>query len=168
MIILGIDPGLRSTGYGIIDALPSQHRVIAAGDIRPRAWEPLAARLAFLHASLAALIMRHRPDTAVLEKLFTHHAHVTTAALMAHARGVACVTVQEQGLMLAEYPPTQVKQSLTGNGHASKEQVARMVAARLGVREARWSFDATDALALAIVHTHLMMQRERLPAGVAR
>ena len=167
MVILGIDPGLRSTGYGIIDALPSQHRVIAAGDIRPSAQEPLAARLAFLHASLTVLIMRHRPDTAVLEKLFTHHAHVTTAALMAHARGVVCVTVQEQGLALAEYPPTQVKQSLTGNGHASKAQVARMVRMRLGCGDPEWSFDTTDALALALVHAHLVRQRARLPAGVA-
>jgi crossover junction endodeoxyribonuclease RuvC len=165
MIILGIDPGLNATGYGIVDAAP-RLRALTAGDIRPARTLPLAERLGIIHDALAALIARHQPDTVILEKIFTHHAHVTTAALMAHARGVACLVAQEHGLAVAEYPSTEVKRSLTGNGHASKDQVARMVGQWLQQRDAAWSVDATDALALAIVHAHHALQGRRLPVGV--
>ena len=167
MVILGVDPGLHATGYGIIDTLPASLRLIAAGDIRPPAAAPLSERLGVIHDTLTQLISRYRAETVVLEQLFTHHRHVTTAALMAHARGVACLTAQEHGLPLAEYPPTRVKKSLTGSGHASKAQVARMVGHWLPGTDPAWSADATDALALAIVHAHTARQRQRLPAGVA-
>ena len=166
MIILGVDPGLNATGYGILEAVAGELRVIAAGDIRPPPQRPLEERLGLIHGTLSRLIRRHRPDTVVLEKLFTHHGHVTTAALMGHARGAACLAVHDCGLPLAEYPPTQVKKSLTGNGHASKQQVARMVAQWLRHSDSSWSADATDALALAIIHARLERQRLNLPAGV--
>jgi len=166
MVILGVDPGLNVTGYGIIEALPDHLRLITAGDIRPPSTEPLAQRLGVIHRTLSQLIVRYRPDTVVLEKIFTHYRHVTTATLMAHARGVACLVAQEHGVPLAEYPPTQVKKSLTGNGSASKEQVARMVGQWLRQTEESWSADTTDALALAIVHAHIEAQRRNLPEGV--
>ena len=165
MSILGVDPGLTATGYGIMDAGPPRLRLIAAGAIRPVRSQPLAERLGCIHASLSQLIIRYHPETVVLEKLFTHHAHVTTAALMAHARGVACLAAQEHGLPLAEYSPTHVKKSLTGNGAASKDQVARMVGQWLQHTDPSWSADAPDALALAIVHAHTQRQQRRLPAG---
>ena len=166
MVILGIDPGLGATGYGVIDTSGSQLRLIDAGDIRPPRAHPLSDRLERIHAGLCELIQRHCPQTLVLEKLFTHHEHVTTAALMGHARGMACLAAQEHGVTLAEYPPTQVKKSLTGNGHASKEQVARMAGQWLGRSDPSWSSDATDALALALVHAHILLQRRNLPVGV--
>ena len=166
MVILGVDPGLRATGYGIMEALGGGRRVVAAGDIRPPTHQPLAERLGMIYEALARLIRAHHPDTVVLEQLFTHHNHVTTAALMAHARGVACLAAQEQGVPVAEYPPTQVKKSLTGNGHASKDQVARMVAQWLGHRDPAWSIDTTDALALALVHAHIASQQRHLPVGL--
>ena len=166
MVILGVDPGLGATGYGLVAADGSRMRLITAGEIRSPKTLPLAERLERIHVTLAALITRHHPDTVVLEKLFTHHHHVTTAALMAHARGVACLVAQEHVLPLAEYASTQVKQSLTGSGHASKEQVARMVGQWLHETDASWSADATDALALAIVHAHVISQRRNLQAGV--
>ena len=166
MVILGIDPGLAATGYGIIEAQADRMRLIAAGDIRPPQAAPLAERLSVLHAAMAELITGHRPDVAVLEKIFTHHAHVTTAALMAHARGVVCLAVQQQGMTLAEYLPTHIKKSLTGRGRASKEQVARMVSQWVHV-DAAWSSDATDALALAIVHALALAQHQRLGGVVA-
>lgn len=168
MVILGIDPGLTATGYGVLDAEGPSLRVMAAGDLRPSRREPLPERLGVIRAGLAQLIARHRPHVVVLEQLFTHHDHVTTAAMMGHARGAACLAAHDGGVPLAEYPTTQVKRSLTGNGHASKEQVARMVEAWLGGRDRTWSADATDALALAIVHAHLERQRRNLPAGVRR
>ena len=164
---MGIDPGLHATGYGIIETLTSHLRVIIAGDIRPPRPHPLAQRLEVIHDALAQLISRHHPDTVVLEKIFTHAHHVTTATLMGHARGIACLVAQEHGLRLAEYPSTHVKKSLTGNGHASKGQVARMVGQWLHHDEASWSADATDALALAIVHAHTEAQRRNLPVGLA-
>lgn len=166
MRILGIDPGLNATGYGIIEAQSGRFTVVTAGDIRPSAKQALGRRLAYIHDGLAELICQHRPTVAVLEKIFTHHAYITTATLMGHARGVACLAAQEHGLTLAEYPPTQVKKTLSGNGAASKEQVARMVGQWLGFRDAAWSTDATDALALALAYAHILAQDQRLPAGI--
>ena len=168
MIILGVDPGLNATGFGILDAGAGRLRLIAAGDIRPPKTQPLPERLGCIHAALSELISRHHPETAVLEKIFTHHGHVTTAALMGHARGAACLAVRDCGVPLAEYPPTQVKKSVTGRGHASKDQVGRMVSTWLGIPNPGWSHDAADALALAIVHAHTASQNRRLPAGVTR
>ncbi len=166
MIILGIDPGLNATGYGIIETGPERLRAVIAGDIRPPAKQPLTERLAVIHRELSALISRHRPAVAVLEKIFTHHSYVTTATLMGHARGVACLAAQEHGLLLAEYPPTQVKKSLTGSGAASKDQVSRMVGQWLASHDPSWSADATDALALAIVYAHTDARRQQLPAAL--
>lgn len=163
---MGVDPGLHATGYGVLDAGGGRLRVLAAGEIRPPRARPLQERLGAICDGLSTLIGRHRPDTVVLEKLFTHHAHVTTAALMGHARGAACLAVRDHGLPLAEYPPTHVKRVLSGNGHASKEQVARMVGQWTGCADLALSADATDALALAVVHAHTVAQRRHLPAGV--
>ena len=165
---MGVDPGLNATGYGLLEIGTGRLRLIAAGDIRPPRHEPLEERLGVIRDALSDLIVRHHPDTVVLEKLFTHHAHVTTAALMGHARGAACLAVRDHSLPLAEYPPTQVKKSLTGRGHATKDQVARMVGQWLGMSNAGWSADASDALALALVHAHTISQQQRLPAALTR
>ena len=165
---MGVDPGLNATGYGLLETGARRMRVVAAGEIRPPRGQPLEERLGIIRDALSALIDRHRPATVVLEKLFTHHEHVTTAALMGHARGAACLAARDHGLSVAEYPPTQVKKSLTGQGHASKEQVARMVGQWLGVADAGWSSDAADALALALVHAHTASQNRWLPMGVTR
>ena len=166
MRILGIDPGLNVTGYGAIVADGRRLQLITAGDIRPPRRQPLAGRLDYLHQALDALLAQQHPDTVVLEMVFTHQDYVSTAALMAHARGVACLAVQQYGIPLMEYPTARVKQALTGHGAATKQQVARMVAQWLGGGDASWSFDATDALALAIAHAH--MQGQHALAGVRK
>ena len=158
MVILGIDPGLNATGYGAIAAIGRQIEVLGAGDIRPPSDQPLARRLGFLHEALDGLCDRQHPDAIVLEMIFTHQRYANTAALMGHARGVACLVAQQHGVSLIEYPPARVKQALTGRGAASKEQVARMVAQWVGRCDPAWSFDATDALALAITHAHMQHQ----------
>ncbi len=152
---MGIDPGLGATGYGFIEAQGRNLKLIAAGDVRPQKKLPLKDRLRFLHDELAAQMVKHRPQMAVLEKVFTHRKHVTTASLMSHARGVVCLAVQEQGVGLEEYLPTRVKRVVSGNGHASKGQVASMVGHWLGALESTWSYDTTDALALAIAYVHI-------------
>ena len=158
MVILGIDPGLGATGYGVVAADGERLRLITAGDIRPRKQDPLAERLEFLHRALAELVTRQQPDVIVLEMLYTHHEHVTTAAMMGHARGVACLVSRQRGLPLVEYPPNRVKKAVTGHGIASKDQVARMVARWIGASDPSWSYDATDALALAVAHAHMHLQ----------
>ena len=167
MVIMGVDPGLNATGYGFLDTGGGRLCVLAAGDIRPPRARPLQERLGIIRDGLAALMSRYRPEAVALEQLFTHHAHVTTAALMGHARGAACLAVRDHGVPLAEYPPTHVKRALSGHGHASKEQVARMVGQWIGCTDPSWSVDATDALALAVVHAHTVAQRRHLPAGMA-
>ena len=165
MVILGVDPGLNATGFGVLDVLPSGLRVLAAGAIRPPRARPLADRLEVIYAGLSELLMRHRPATVVLEQVFTHSRFVAAATLIGHARGVACLAARTHRVPLAEYAPARAKKALTGAGQATKEQVARMVAHWLGSRDPSWSLDATDALALAIVHARLSRQRERLPAA---
>ena len=160
MIILGIDPGLGSTGYGAIDTSLARLQLVVAGDIRPPKQEPLAYRLQVLHAALDELVAQQEPTAIVVEQLYTHVKHVTTAAMMAHARGMACLVAEQHHVPLIEYPPNRVKKALTGHGTASKEQVAQMVAHWLGQRDPSWSFDVTDALALAIAHAHMASQHQ--------
>ena len=168
MVVLGVDPGLNATGYGLMQAEADQLTLITAGDIRPPKREPLTVRLECIHSALSRLISQYRPVTMVLEMVFTHESYVTTAALMAHARGVACLAAQQHGLTLAEYPPARVKKALTGNGNASKAQVARMVGQWLGRDDTSLSSDATDALALAIAHVHMASRRQSLPIGAVK
>lgn len=156
MVILGIDPGLNATGYGVISAEAGHLQLVDAGTIRPSPRQSLGGRLARLYEALEKIVMTHHPTVAVLEALYTHHDYLTTATLMAHARGVACLAMARHQLEQVDYLPTRLKKSLTGNGAASKEQVARMVTAWLGVEDPSWSSDATDALALAIAHAHIM------------
>ncbi len=159
-IILGIDPGLNSTGYGAIAADGRELHFMSAGDIRPPKGKPLAERLDFLHQALTQLIARQHPTTLVLEMIFTHQRYANTAARMGHARGIVCLVAQQHQVPLIEYPPARIKKALTGRGAASKDQVARMVIRWIGCHDPRWSFDATDALALAIAHAQ--MQRPLL------
>ena len=168
MVVLGVDPGLNATGYGMMRVDPHHLTLITAGDIRPPKGKPLTNRLEFIYDELSRLIARYHPATMVLEMIFTHHSYVTTAALMAHARGVACLAAQQHGLTLAEYSPARVKKALTGNGNASKTAVARMVGQWLGCDEPSLSADATDALALAIAHVHMASRRQSLPVGAVK
>lgn len=155
MRILGIDPGLHATGYGVITAEPDGLRLVAAGAVRPSARRPLAQRLQQLYDGLQQVMGAHRPQVVAIESLYTHQQHLTTAALMAHARGVACLLAAQHSLPLIEYLPTRIKKALTGYGAASKDQVARAVGMWLTVNPSSWASDVTDALALAIAHAHI-------------
>ena len=167
MIVLGIDPGLNATGYGVIATEEGRLRMLEAGAICPPSNRPLAQRLRILHDGLARVMDAQHPTTVVLEALYTHHQYVTTASLMAHARGVACLAAAQHGLEVVDYLPTRVKKALTGSGAASKDQVARMVGMWLETDPRGWSADATDALALAIAHVHIH-EHHAVPAGAAR
>ena len=165
MVILGIDPGLNVTGFGAIVAEERRLTLIIAGDVRPPRGKPLPQRLAFLHEALAEIIARQQPQAVVLETVYTHQRYVSTAAMMAHVRGVACLAAQQHQVPLIEYPPARVKKAVTGRGADSKDKVARMVAEWFGYRDPTWSWDATDALALAIAHAHMQSQHVFVHGG---
>jgi crossover junction endodeoxyribonuclease RuvC len=150
--MVGIDPGLRVTGYGVIMQVDGEPRLEEAGVVETDAAAPLERRLHELHASVAELLAAHSPDVVVIEDLYSQYTHPRTAILMGHARGVVCLAAAECGAEVVAYPPALVKRSLTGNGRAPKEQVAKMVAQMLGLGKPPSPADVSDALALALCH----------------
>lgn len=163
MRILGIDPGLHATGFGVIDVSGNALKFIDAGAIRPSPTKPLSKRLGQLHDGIKQVIESHRPRMMAVESVYTHHEFVTTAALMAHARGVVCLLCDQYGLELTEYLPNRIKKALTGHGTASKEQVSRAVGMWLGLETSSWASDVTDALGLAIAHAHIIRVQGSVP-----
>lgn len=148
MRILGIDPGLGTTGYGIIE--DSNFKVIEAGVIRTAANTSIQSRLAKISETVSGIIREHKPGVLVLEKIYSHSKHPTTAILMGHARAVICLACGEFNIKLVNYPSTRIKKAVTGNGHASKQQVQRMVQSMLGLKRPPEPVDVSDALAMAI------------------
>ena len=155
MKIIGIDPGLKATGYGVIDFNRGSLRLCEAGTIEPKAGEQIENKLEKIHRHLNDLIGEHRPGVMVLEKLYAHYKHPTTACIMGHARGVICLACAATGIRLIEYSVKRVRKALTGNGNASKVQVRRVVAHTLRIDADKLTLDASDALALALAHTHI-------------
>ena len=152
MIVLGLDPGLGTTGWGVIRSEGSRLAHLANGQVRTDAKAPLPARLLALHDALAAVIAAHRPEAAAGEEVFVNDNPQSTLKL-AQARGIALLAAARFGLEVGEYAPRLVKQALVGTGRADKAQVQAMVARLLpGARIA--GPDAADALAVAITHAH--------------
>src|SRR4051812_12034266 len=125
MRILGVDPGLRLTGYGVIDYRPVKPVLIDGGVIRLNDKTPVAQRLVELERELDAIIEEHKPDVCAVEQLYAHYAHPRTAILMAHARGVILLVAARRDVRVEQFPANRIKQSVTGHGHASKEQMQR-------------------------------------------
>lgn len=157
MRILGVDPGLNCTGYGVIEHGGGPARVLDGGVIRTDPQAPLETRLATLAGGIRAVVAELDPQVMVVEEVHSKYAHPQTAILMGHARGVALLAAAERGLAVASYPASLVKRSLTGHGRASKEQVGEMVARRLRLAAPPTPDDVTDALALCLCHA----ERER-------
>lgn len=148
--ILGIDPGLRHTGWGVIEADGSRLSFVAAGAIHSRTGGALAERLRELHDGLCAVIAAHRPDETAVEETFVNRDPQSTLKL-GHARGIALVVPALAGLEVHEYAANLVKKTVVGAGHAEKAQIAMMVKVLLPRSDAD-SADAADALAVAICH----------------
>lgn len=151
MVILGIDPGLRTTGYGAISMDGSAVRLLEGGVLRPRTSQTLDLRLTQLHAGVLDVVRSVRPDVMVVEELWSSPKHPPTAVLMGHARGVIALAAGQLGVAFHELPHSAVKRALTGNGAATKTQVKAMVCTRLGLRVVPEPDDVSDALALALV-----------------
>ena len=150
MRILGIDPGLRLTGYASIDVVQGQPRLREAGVLRLTATAPLATRLHQLHRDLDELIDAESPTHLVVEQIFSHARFVRTAITMGHARGVILLAAATHGLIVGELAPAEVKKSISGSGRATKAQVQHAVAAQLGLAEPPSPPDVADAIAIAI------------------
>jgi crossover junction endodeoxyribonuclease RuvC len=170
--ILGIDPGLNITGYGVLERKeknPKQPRVIEAGVIRGNAKQSLPQRLAEIHSGVADAIATLKPAVMALEQLYSHVAHPRTSILMGHARGVICLAAAQAGIPVIHYPSTQIKRILTGNGRASKEQMQLAIQRELRLDELPDPPDVADALAVAVCHYYLgRTEQETAEAGEHR
>lgn len=150
--ILGIDPGLRYTGYGCIDADAGgqSSTVVEAGVIRIPQKKPLPERLAYLHSQLTTLMQDTKPSLVVIEQVFVHRDRAQTAMQMGHARGVMLLAAEQQHIEIDDLSPAEIKRAVTGNGRASKEQVQHAIATLLGLSEPPTQADTADALAIAL------------------
>jgi crossover junction endodeoxyribonuclease RuvC len=165
MRVLGIDPGLRVLGWGLIDAAGSRLTHVANG-VCSSDGDDLAGRLLSLHAQLTEVVARHSPDVAAVEQTFVNKDAAGTLKL-GQARGIAMLVPAQAGLPVGEYAPNAVKKAVVGVGHAEKRQIDHMVRLLLpGVEIA--GPDAADALAIAICHAHHLSHAGRLAAAVAR
>ena len=170
--ILGVDPGLNTTGYGVIEVVASDPqsrsastgvlsaggqgiRLIEAGVVRSRPRADLETRLAEIHQGVREVIEQHEPELLALEQLYSHYERPTTAILMGHARGVICLAAAGAGIAVAHFEPTRVKKVMTGNGRAPKHQIQLAVKVQLGLPDVPDPPDIADALAIALCGHHL-------------
>jgi crossover junction endodeoxyribonuclease RuvC len=152
LIILGIDPGSRAAGYGLIEASGARLDFIACGVIRVSGGNSFAARLLEIHQGIGEVIACHRPDQVAIEEVFMAK-NANSALKLGHARGVLILAALQAGLPLSEYSPRQIKQAAAGYGNADKAQIQKMVRLVLALDKAP-SHDAADALAVAICHAN--------------
>lgn len=153
--VLGVDPGLNVTGYGVLEITPHGFRVCEAGVVRGRDRKSLITRLADIHAGLCDVIQSLKPQVMSLEQLYSHYNRPRTAILMGHARGVICLSAAQAGIPVHHYNATQIKNILTGNGRAPKTQMQRAIQRELGLVNIPDPPDIADALAIALTHAYL-------------
>jgi crossover junction endodeoxyribonuclease RuvC len=164
MRILGLDPGLRHTGWGIIELDSNRLHHVANGVVNVDPAPPLAQRLASLHQELTEIVKCHQPDEAAVEETFVNSNPASTLKL-GQARGVVMLVPAQAGLLVASYSPNTVKKAVVGAGHAAKQQIGMMVRTLLPGCDIGGA-DAADALAVAICHAHLRGSAMRLATAV--
>lgn len=153
MRVLGVDPGLQATGYGVIDYQAGRCRLVEGGVIETATAMELPERLAKIYAGIESVARQFEPTVAVVESLYAKYRSPRTALLMSHARGVVLLALAHCGVEVVSYPASLVKRALTGHGRAAKKQVAGMVAQVLGVSMDAVPDHVSDALAIAICHS---------------
>ncbi len=161
MFVLGIDPGLSTTGYGMVEIAGASIRATVAGVIRTSPDLPIAERLAELHRDVTELLADHRPDEVAIEQVFVNR-NLQTATSVGRASGVLLLAAAQAGIVIHEYTPSAVKMALTGFGGAPKAQVGEVVAMRLRLPTVPTPADAADALAVALCHAQAMPLRRAL------
>ncbi len=165
--ILGVDPGLRVTGYGVIDEAGGRFTLVEGGVLEPDPDLPLEVRLAQLHAAMVEVVVSTRPHCMVIEELWTSYKNPATAVLMGHARGVIALAAGAHGVAMRHLGHSLVKRALAGSGGARKAQVGAMVVELLGLTAVPQPDDVCDALALAIAYANIDAQQRRFArAGV--
>ena len=152
-VILGVDPGLNTTGYGVIDVSTGKVRLLEAGVVRSREGR-VAHKVNAIYDGVREVIDTFSPDVMAMEKLYTHYDRPTTAILMGHARGCICLAAAQSGIEVVSYEATKVKKLLTGSGRATKDQVQRAIKLELGLEQYPDPPDIADALALALCHLY--------------
>ncbi|MGQ9525700.1 MAG: crossover junction endodeoxyribonuclease RuvC [Armatimonadota bacterium] len=152
MRVLGVDPGLVTTGYGVVDFVGSDPYLVEAGVVRSDPSKPLELRLLALYDGLSEVIREFVPDAMALEEVYSRYEYPHTAILMGHARGVLCLAAAKHGVPIHSYSASHVKSAITGSGTASKRQVQRTIQARLDLSRIPRPNDVADALAVAICH----------------
>ncbi|HAH21176.1 MAG: crossover junction endodeoxyribonuclease RuvC [Omnitrophica WOR_2 bacterium GWF2_43_52] len=155
MRILGIDPGLHTSGYGVVEGRGLKISLIEAGYIRTNPKEETESRLEHIHKAIEKIIRKFKPEVLVLEKLYAHWKHPTTAYVLGHARGIICLSAKENNVAVFEYAATRIKKAIVGKGHASKLQIQRMIQGLLKLAVLPEPADVADALALAIGHSYM-------------
>ncbi|MDP9018516.1 MAG: crossover junction endodeoxyribonuclease RuvC [Candidatus Eremiobacteraeota bacterium] len=166
--VLGIDPGLRVTGYGAIEFGTRRARLLEAGIVSPDTSGTLEERLLALHRGITEVVTATDPQVIVIEELFSNYKNPLTAVLMGHARGVLCLAAAQHGASVETLGHSLVKRALTGSGAAKKEQVRSMVIHLLGLARIPEPPDVSDALALALAYWNMRESAARLPAGALR
>jgi len=156
MRVLGIDPGLRVTGYGLLEANGTRASVVEAGVVRSDEKAALPDRIRKIHLAVRDIIRELGPDAIAVEELYSHYGHPATAILMGHARGVMLLAAAEAGVPVVTYGATRIKKALTGNGRASKQQMQHMIQSSLRLKTLPEPADVADALAVALCHCNVI------------
>ena len=159
MIILGIDPGLIITGYGIIETIGNKNDIIDYGTIMPVRTDNLSLRLNTIYKDLSYIIDKYKPSIMAIEEVF-YGKNVKSALLLGHARGASMVCAANNGMPVFEYSARKVKQSITGNGAAHKSQVQYMISKEFNINNDNFPLDASDALAIALCHLNQLKINE--------
>ena len=153
--ILGIDPGLNTTGYAVVDCGTGRPQLVEAGVVRGGRSADLGARLRELHEVVREIVVQYQPQALAIEELYSHYERPRTAILMGHARGVICLAAALSDLAVCSYSATQVKKLLTGSGRAPKSQVQNAICREFGLVKPPEPPDVADAMAIALCHHFL-------------
>ncbi len=160
--ILGIDPGLNITGYGLIEVQNDRPQIVEAGVVRSKRSETFPKRLASIFNGINDVIKTLKPDCMGLEELYSHYQRPKTSIIMGHARGVICLAAETNALEVQSYASTQIKRVLTGNGRAPKVQMQLAVTRHLALGEVPEPPDVADALSIALCHYYLSIRPNSL------
>lgn len=157
MIIIGIDPGLQITGYGVLQSDGAKIKVLEAGIIKTNTNDNFENKLNEIFSEVGKVVKQYNPDYIAIEELYSHYAHPKTAIIMGHARGMVFLSAAQNRIPIISYASTRIKKSLTGNGRATKAQMRKMIKSTLGLKDDLFSPDTADALAAAVCHHNALM-----------
>jgi crossover junction endodeoxyribonuclease RuvC len=158
MLVLGVDPGLGTTGYGLVRFQAGRSKLVEGGVIRTGDTETMEYRVGAIYEGMLEILGEYTPDIIAMEDLYSHYKHPKTAIIMGHARGAVLVAAFSKKIAVQHYPATKIKMALTGNGRARKEQVRQMIVQMLGLKQEIEPLDISDALAAALCHINQTMK----------